>query len=259
MKRTLSNTLRTLGRMMPNIPKIHAFPNRILYPIHRALRLPGGTSDVLGAKMILDPNECVDRWLWFMPHLYDRAELSFAMRHFPLNGIFIDAGANIGFWSLIIASHFPQAEIFSIEANPDTLELLQKNIELNGLKNITVVRYGLSDTQGELPLYCSDSGNRGGDSFIRKNCVRKINVPVLSLQDVCKKFDINSIDFLKMDIEGMEPKVLSAFFEKAPQLLWPIYICIEFVHSPDIMDMLVLHGYSKILQSRENTIFARLS
>ena len=86
-----------------------------------------------------------------------------------------------------------------------------------------------------------------------------VNVPVLPLQDICKKFVINSIDFLKMDIEGMEPNVLSAFFEKAPQSMWPRYICIEFVHSPALIDMLLSQGYSKILQTRENAIFTRIS
>ncbi|MGQ9881706.1 MAG: FkbM family methyltransferase, partial [Armatimonadota bacterium] len=122
--------------------------------------------DVLGIKMYLNPAETVDGNLWFAPHLYDRKELSYLFKRFPSNGVLVDVGAYIGFWSILFARHFPQSTVIAIEANPTTFQRLIENIKLNHLTNIRAVNVGAADKEGVLPLSIGYHCNLGSASFV---------------------------------------------------------------------------------------------
>ena len=55
--------------------------------------------------------------------------------------IFIDIGANIGFYSILLSGHFKK--IYSFEPNQRNFQVLRKNINTNDLKNIKIFNYGL--------------------------------------------------------------------------------------------------------------------
>lgn len=254
----MSQVLRWIGHQIPNIRYVRAIPNRILKPLHEVFGLGGGVVDVLGFAMRLDPHECVDGGLWFAPHLYDRAEIGFLLHRFPTQGIFLDVGANIGFWSLRFAHAFPRANIFAIEANQATFQVLRENIQINDFRNITPVHVGVSDEFGKLPLYCNDTGNRGGDSFVFGVAGRNRStvVPVKPLAAILADAGLVSVDVMKMDIEGFEERVLTRFFLEAPRSLWPRFICAEILHVPQVAALLQNTGYRLVLTARENSVFA---
>ena len=209
--------------------------------------------------MRLEPRECVDGNLWFAPHLYDRAEISFLKARMPKDGVFVDIGANVGFWTLYFSGAFPLARICSVEANPSTFQLLRENIEINGFQNIITVQGGVSDDVGELPLYCNDTGNRGGDSFADYACrrSRRVMVDVRPLAEILIAVGLERVDAMKLDIEGFEEKVLTRFFANAPCALWPRLICAEVTHLPNIASVLRSMGYRLALSARENCVFER--
>lgn len=251
----ISESLRWLGRNTPNFRYVRAIPNRVLKPLHRALGLSGGVVDVLGFKMALDPRECVDGGLWFAPQLYDVSEINFLMHRFPNNGVLVDVGSNIGFWSLRFAHAFPKSRIYAIEANPSTYGVLCNNININEFENVHPVNVGASDAEGEMPLYCNTTGNRGGDSFAFSSNERpSVVVPVKSLLGILKNFALERIDVMKMDIEGFEEKVLAGFFLEAPVALWPKFICVEISHVPQAILLLKSNGYRVVLTARENCV-----
>lgn len=262
MKRLIAMLLRQIGLMTPNIRFIRAIPNLFLRPVHLALGLGGGVVDVGGFKMRLDPKECVDAALWFTPHLYDRKELRFLRSRFSsdTDGWFVDLGANIGFWSLCFASWFPRWSILSVEANPDTFQVLLENIAMNGwIDRITALQLGVSDSVGELPLYCNDSGNRGGDSFtsFASHRARRVIVPVKPLDVIFSENGVDKVNVLKIDIEGLESAVLSRFFSNAGEDVWPVYICAEVIHDPKVTSLLKSQGYRIAVVGRENIVFVR--
>lgn len=254
----ISKTIRWVSHKIPNIPYVRSIPHRILKPLHTGLGLKGGLVDVLGFKMYLDPKECVDSHLWFTPGRYDFKEFDYLMKRFPANGVLVDAGSNIGFWSLRFAHAFPQSEIYAIEANPRTHAILSKNIAANGYTNIQPINIGISDCEGELPLFCNDTGNRGGDSFSLAASDRKMSmtVPVNPLAMILRRFKIEKIDVMKLDIEGYEQQVLEKFFTEAAVRLWPKYICTEVSHTPKVVELILNKGYVMALTARENCILA---
>jgi len=225
--------------------------------LHNSIGLKGGLVDVLGFKMRLDPRECVDAQLWFAPHLYDKPEIDFLCQRFPQTGVFLDVGANIGFWSLRFSQLFPSARIYAMEPNPSTFQVLQENVDVNNFTNIETLNVGVSEDFGELPLYCNDTGNRGGDSFVLGAGHRKrtVIVTVKPLYAIIADCDIKSIDLLKMDIEGFEEKVINRLFLEVPHNLWPRLICVEISHVPSVMELLESVGYRLVLKARENRIY----
>lgn len=253
----ITGLLRWVGHHVPNIRYVRAIPSQILMRLHNTIGLKGGLVDVLGFKMRLDPRECVDAQLWFAPHLYDTREMDFLFQRFPQAGVFLDVGANIGFWSLRFSQAFPRASIYAIEANPSTFQVLQENVRANNFTNIKPLNVGVSEDFGELPLYCNDTGNRGGDSFVLGAGHRKrtVSVVVKPLYAIVAESDINIIDLLKMDIEGLEEKVIDRFLVEAPCNLWPRLICAEISHAPLVIELLESVGYRLVLKARENRIY----
>lgn len=111
---------------------------------------------------------------------------------------------------------------------------------INGFDRIVALQLGISDSEGKLPLYCNDSGNRGGDSFasFASNRRRSIVVPVKTLDAIFVEYGIEKINVMKIDIEGLEFKALSRFLSIAPEQVWPSYICVEVTHSPEAKSLL---------------------
>ncbi len=254
----ISGLLRWLGRHTPDIRYVRAIPNRLLKPLQLYLGCEARVVDVLGFKMRLDPRECVDGNLWFAPHLYDRAEISFLQERMPQDGVFVDVGANIGFWSLYFSHAFPRAKVYAIEANPSTFQILRENVEINAFTNCMPIHIGVSDSIGELPLYCNDAGNRGGDSFADyyanyRN--RYVMVAVKPLAEILTVAGVGKVDVMKMDIEGFEDRVLTRFFAESPRALWPRFICAEVTQVPQVVSRLKKMGYRLVLSAKENSVF----
>jgi len=260
----LKATLKAIGRIEPDIPKIRAIHNRLLKPIF--LSLCGDTeeiTDVLGFKMKLRVRECVDGNLFFAPHLYDRKEMNYAIRDFPLDGIFIDLGAYKGFWSLYFANKYPNSTILAIEANPTVFEILVENIKLNGFSNIVPINYAVADEEGEVEFFIPNNNNLGGSCILDKEKSfyltegMIIRVKTKTLLNILLEHNIKSIDLLKMDIEGYEMKVLKKFFESSSAELYPKKIVVEYIHNPEVGNLISYYGYKLVFKTRYNSVFVR--
>ena len=256
---TVSKVLQAVGRNVPLAFPFRAIPNRILWPIHKTLHLPGGISESLGFKMLLDPNECVDRNLWFAPQNYDRDEikiaLSMARKISSFN--FMDIGANVGFWSLRIATEIHHSNVCAIEANPMTFEILQENFRLNNLSKIKAFNAAVTNRVGEVNLFLNTTGNRGGDSCEYRKDRKAITVPALRITDVVNLLAWDKIDLLKIDIEGHEEIALSNLFETKNRTIWPNFICAETNAGSSLSSLLTHYNYSAIRRFRENTFFEK--
>lgn len=254
-----SMILRWIGKRVPDVKYIRAIPNILLRPINNYI----GSKDqrivnVLGFKMALNPKECVDIALFLSPQLYDHKEITFIHKKFSNDCVFLDIGANIGFWSLYFSYFYPKARIISIEANPITFDILKKNININNF-NISAFNVGVADKSGTMSLYCNNSGNRGGDTFVYNSANRDniISVNVKTLFEILLDAKIEKIDVMKMDIEGMELIVLRKFFSEARPEIWPRFICLETSHDDTLRSFIIEFGYRVIFTTRENAIFER--
>lgn len=140
--------------------------------------------------------------------------------------VFIDAGAHVGYFSLIAARLVgPEGLVYSFEPDPSNHQLLEKNIELNNYKNVTPVNSALSDRPGTMTLHLT-SLDTGRHSLYPQDIPLKgqINVPTTTLDAFLDARGWPQIDLIKMDVEGSEEDVINGMSElmkrnPKPQLL----------------------------------------
>jgi FkbM family methyltransferase len=125
-----------------------------------------------------------------------------------------DIGANIGTASILFANLFPGARIHAFEPVPDNVSLLTRNVA--GYRNIHVHPVALGKKDGRLPMLASDSRrNYGGFSFYEKgsDAQRRVDVEMRTPRAMLEELGVARVDLIKIDTEGSEYDILSAFDE----------------------------------------------
>lgn len=122
------------------------------------------------------------------------------------DAIVVDAGANIGAFTVYAAGKATAGQVHAFEPAPRNIELLRRNIELNNLDNVTVHTEALAGKAGEATLY-TDSHNKGGGTLYG-DAKRSHRIRCITLADVFDRCNIERIDVLKVDIEGAEYDML---------------------------------------------------
>lgn len=136
---------------------------------------------------------------------YERDEFFMMNRLMPVQGTFLDIGANIGFYSTHLAKIHPQLKIHSFEPLPKTFSYLKRHIEMNKCSGVRIYNFGFSDKEGEFTYYyySSGSGNASMAKLSDQEGVQEINCKVRKLDDFTRENKIKA-DFIKCDVEGAE-------------------------------------------------------
>jgi FkbM family methyltransferase len=124
---------------------------------------------------------------------------------------FIDVGANIGFYSLVLTLTQPGIRVIAFEPNPRIHALLKQNIAANHLHNITYETRALSDAEGTATLYLSRSDHSASlRPDFEAGSSDSIVVPTLTLDAYLESLrrDRTGRLVLKIDAEGHEEAVL---------------------------------------------------
>ena len=123
----------------------------------------------------------------------------------------IDGGANIGLTSVFFANKYPNADIVAVEPEEGNFEMLKKNTKNYG--RISLIRSGIWSHSAILSVV--DEG-KGNNSFtvaeILSPKVDSINA--ISIYDIMQERSWDTIDILKLDIEGAEKNVFEKNFEQ---------------------------------------------
>jgi len=119
----------------------------------------------------------------------------------------LDVGAYIGVYTLKMAKEAGcQGCVVSVEPEEENFRFLVRNIEINGFDNIIPVRAALSDFEGKGSLFLSVHGS-GEHSLLSRSQI-KIDVPVYTVDGLMQKLRMDSLDIMKIDVEGAEIQVL---------------------------------------------------
>jgi FkbM family methyltransferase len=127
------------------------------------------------------------------------------------NDIVIDAGAFHGWFAIYAAKKAEAGHVYCFEPDKQNINMLKENIELNNLKNITIVEEVLAGKTGFVNFFeTGDVASRIIESLANSgpnNTIKRL--PSISLADFCSREKIKKVDFLKMDVEGAECDILS--------------------------------------------------
>ena len=153
--------------------------------------------------------------------------------------IILDIGGCEGEESVRYTRLFPNAFIYIFEPLPSNQELIKKNVDDYEIKKVKLCPIALSDNDGQAEFYVSsghpedqkkeldwDFGNKSSSllepefSIIQKwlEFKEKINVPTMTLNTFFKQNNIDKVDFVHMDVQGAELKVLEGAKEKLKKI-----------------------------------------
>ena len=140
--------------------------------------------------------------------------------------VIVDAGACIGDTTLYYKQLYPVATVIAVEPYPPNFELLSKNVTENEITGVELVQAALAAKAGEVTLHADTSGydwfttvsmhESGWDGREKTQPIKVKGVTLLDLVPTGR------IDLVKMDIEGMEWKVLpswSAEFQRISNIV----------------------------------------
>ncbi len=178
--------------------------------------------------------------------------------------IVIDGGGCYGDTALLFGSLAKEnGKVFSFEFNDENLLVFNENIKLNQLHNIQIVKEALWHKSGDFLSFTENNASTSV-TYSEDNLFKK-SVRSISIDDFVEKKNPNSIDFIKLDIEGAElealhgtEKVLRKF---KPNLAIALYHRIEdFYKIPEYIKSLNL-GYKlyfghATIHSEESILFA---
>lgn len=144
--------------------------------------------------------------LTFCPQWEDIfVERSLAFDTTAPNPRILDCGANIGLSSLFYKREYPHARITAYEADPEIAMQLARNLQINGAADVDVVAAAVWIENGVVGFAAQGADAGALDQFTHQRDRTSIQVPSCRLADVVAR---ESIDLLKLDIEGAELDVL---------------------------------------------------
>jgi len=152
---------------------------------------------------------------WILDEVFTQDTYQFEKMKFNSNptwsaDIVVDIGANIGIFSIYLAKRYPQVKIYAFEPFPTSFQFLYKNIEENNVKNIIPIPLAITADRRRMYLYATKDNLGGANSYINSvNTAYSIaEVSSITLDDIFKIFDLDSIRMLKIDCEGGEYEIL---------------------------------------------------
>ena len=145
----------------------------------------------------------------FRPVRTEQPLEDFLIRSLANEMVYFDVGANNGYYyALKVAKRYPTCSVYAFEPDPRIFLHLTKNIVINQAGSVTPIREALSDHTGVARM----TALLGASNFLipkrgRTN-QRTLDVKCTTLDAFVTQHRIQRIDWIKVDIEGVEPLFL---------------------------------------------------
>ncbi len=196
--------------------------------------------------------------------------LGIAAQYLPSDPVIIEAGAYNGSDTVRMIEQWPNATIHAFEPVPELFEALKERAA--GHPNISCYPYALSNHTGIAQFYISERPEKpgvpsqAGSLLTPKERIKHsplhfpktISVPTITLDDWAKKYHIDRVDFLWLDMQGAELLVLETSKKIVPTVQL-IFTEVSFIESyagqpqeQEITEWLTAHGFELIGQDYKN-------
>jgi len=169
--------------------------------------------------------------IYLSPINYFRSILLLLLNyHIKKNDVIIDIGAHIGTFSLLSASKATNGIVYAVEPCRENFYLLEKNVELNQLKNVKCINAALGGNEGDTKLY-------HGDFNVGYTTTKQLSdqyewVKEITLDKFFVENKVNICNFMKMNCEGSEYPIL---LNASPYCLSKIIRIIILYHKVNIV------------------------
>ncbi len=190
-----------------------------------SVRFPDGlvqTSLIYGPKLWVEPNDLIGRHV-FYHGVWEGSTTQHFYEGLRPGDTVLDVGANIGQYTVLAGAKVgPSGKVFAVEPGTTARGILERNIALNGLKNVEIIPFAAWDSDTTLYLNTGKAGNCGSAEV---SCERPTGelpataIPARRLGPLLREAGCARIDILKIDIEGAELPALRGledYFQTAP-------------------------------------------
>ena len=198
--------------------------------------------------------------------VFEINEVNLFQKIFEYSDVFVDIGANIGFYSCLARK--ANLHVVAVEPLQKNLEYLYDNLLANEWDGVEIFPVGLAKHQGVATLFGGSStgasliGSWAGASKIFKQNIALSTLDIL----LGNRFEGKKI-FIKMDVEGSEYSVLlgaESTMNRQPRPTWVIEICLGEYHpdgvNPNFQDIFNLfwrNGYEARTADQNDKLIRR--
>lgn len=160
--------------------------------------------------------------------IWEAYETQLVIEHVKSGDIFLDIGANIGYYSVVAGFCVgDKGKVFSFEPERQNFQLLKNNIALNQLSCVAPFPVALSNERGEGKIYLNET-NWGDhqiydDTSGRESYGIQLENGYELLKDQCER-----VNFIKIDTQGAEYSVLTGLLPLIEKSLPNLTMIVEF-------------------------------
>lgn len=238
--------------------------------MRRELRkfLPPTRAEVMACQFVLNPRDNHTEfrmWENGVP-LEHEATAHIAERLAGQDAVIVDVGANAGaFFLPILKRAGAGARAVVFEPNPVMRARVRTNVELNGFTDrVTIFDCAVGDAVARSALFLPGNGNLGQGrvqvDYGKSGKEAGVEVDIRPLADCLADAGVDRIDFLKVDVEGVEDKVIHPFLSQT-KVPHPELIYFEIVHDGvwtyPVLQTLESQGYVTDGVFEKNALYAR--
>ncbi|HQP09810.1 MAG TPA: FkbM family methyltransferase, partial [Candidatus Omnitrophota bacterium] len=171
----------------------------------------------------------------------------------------IDCGADIGSTARYYLRRYPRAHLIAIEPDPQSFALLQKNLAFYR-ERVDLFNKAVWPDRAEVALeYKGYRGKSSWKTFVRDAREQDERVTTVTIGDIVRQFGLQSIDILKINIEGSERFLFSENYRSWLDITKNIVIDLHDRFWPGCSDIFfrALSDYNYELERRNNIALCR--
>lgn len=160
-------------------------------------------------RIEVTPADAIERSIYLFGYHEFAAAQAFCRLVRP-GAVVVDAGAHSGQFTLLAAKRARAGRVYAIEPHPEIFARLERNVTLNRMTNVELLRVALSDETGTTTLHIPTwSGDNTGVASLRNPGVASaaVEVQTTRLDDLLERE--SRFDVLKADVEGAESRVFA--------------------------------------------------
>jgi FkbM family methyltransferase len=160
---------------------------------------------------------------------FETSEREFVQRFLQPGMTVLDIGAYYGLYSLTASALVgKRGRVIAFEPSPFQRKRLHWNLRLNRSQNVSVENLALGVSIGQQTLF-SITGESAGYASLRKPAIGAIFDPIVvqvtTLDEYLRNHRIDTVDFIKVDVEGGEMDVFKGAVELLRKQVRPVILC----------------------------------
>jgi FkbM family methyltransferase len=211
-----------------------------------------------GLRWVLNPSDFVQRDVfWFGAK--DTWDTFHIKRLLSPGSLIFDVGANFGYYAITLVNELGDGtRAFAFEPFPPTYARLRRNVELNALEGrVTTLALALSDAAGTAHMQTRNA-NSGTAALSERG---DFDVAVTTMDEFCEQRGVQQLDFIKIDVEGFEDRLLRGAAQTIKRFrplllieLNPPVLSMNGSSVERVVEILRAYGYDLFLSRREQLV-----